>query len=265
MAKKKKVRANLREVEMIETLRRLGGSARNANLAQALGVSEETVRRTIKSLSKDGQLERVHGGAYLPDVQDNNTVYSRLAVHSAEKKAIADTAAALVRDNSTIFLDVGSTTAFVAEALAMHSNLTVVTNSLNAAQALMNRNGNRVFLAPGEMRRVESGTFGSDTLDYIRRFNIDTTILSVDGITASNGFLLQGADEAALSRCAIERARRTIVVADHSKFNVQAPFLAGAPEQVDVLVTDAPLPADISVLMLEAGVETTHIKKAEYT
>ena len=65
MSKKAEKHANHREVELMDTLRGFGGSARTSNLAGALNVSEETVRRTVKALAKSGLVQRGHGGVYL--------------------------------------------------------------------------------------------------------------------------------------------------------------------------------------------------------
>ena len=241
MTKIDKKRSTHREVEVLDALRQLGGSARNANLADLLSVSEETIRRTTKALARADLVRRVHGGAYLPDAEATKGVFSRLGHRAGAKSRIARTAAAMIPDGSCIFLDVGSTTAFVAQELRKHRNLTVVTNSLNAAQALTNHESNRVFLAGGELHNAEWGAFGPDTLKFIRGFRFDTAVLSVDGVDMRSGFLLVGPQEAAVARVAVEQSDRVIVVADHHKFSQKAPLVVCPPQSVDYVVTDKPL------------------------
>lgn len=227
-----------REVELLETLRSLGGSSRTAALVEALGVSEETIRRTVKALAKSGLLQRVHGGVYLTNKDAFSPFAARLGKHAEEKNRIATQAAAMIPNGSSVFLDVGSTTAFVAERLKDHCDLTVITNALTPAQALVGRNGNRVYLVGGELREIESGSFGISTISCVSQFHIDTAVLSIDGIDASSGFLLAGAAEADLARAVVARAKRRIVVADYSKFGQPAPFVACPAESIDFLVTD---------------------------
>ena len=109
-----------REVELLETLRRLGGSGRSTELALILDVSEETVRRTIKSLAKAGSVERVHGGAYLVGPagagETGSSFFRRMGENPDEKAQIAAAVMPQIVDGMTVFLDVGSTTSFVAEA-----------------------------------------------------------------------------------------------------------------------------------------------------
>ena len=241
MSKKAEKHANHREVELMVTLRGFGGSARTSNLANALNVSEETVRRTVKALAKSGLVQRVHGGVYLTNAEALTPLVARLGKRTIEKARIATRAIDLIPNGSCVFLDVGSTTAFVAEGLKNKRNLTIVTNGLHAAQALMNFNENRVFLAGGELQMVESGAFGTDTINYVARFNFDVAIFSVDGIDPSDGFLLAAAGEAELARNIARRARRTIVVADHNKFGQGAPMIAYDPADVDTVITDTHL------------------------
>lgn len=230
-----------REVELLELLRSLGGSGRTSSLAEAMNVSEETVRRTVKALAGTGHVQRVHGGVYLTNSEAAMPVVSRLGKRSDVKMRIAGIAAKNIPDGSTVFLDVGSTTAYVADALRQHRDLTVVTNALNAATALVGVTGFKVFLSGGQLSAVEQGVFGADTMDHVARFNIDTAVLSIDGFDPRNGFLLAGSQEASLARFVSAHARRTIVVSDHTKFGQSAAMLACDPVDVDILITDKPL------------------------
>ena len=87
-------------------------------------------------------------------------------------------------DGDTLFLDIGSTTAFIAVALQKHQNLFVVTNSVAVAHALATRNNNRVFFSGGELRSHDGGAFGIDSIAFVRRFNVRHAILSVTAINA---------------------------------------------------------------------------------
>lgn len=251
-----------REVELLDRLRGLGGSARTAALAEAMDVSEETVRRTVKALAKSGLVQRVHGGVYLPNTEALTPIVSRLGKRPEEKARIARVAASLIPSGACIFLDVGSTTAFLAETLRNHRDLTVVTNGLHAAQALVNKKNNRVFLAGGELRLTENGVFGAQTIAFVEGFNIDVAVLSVDGYDPKSGFLHASAHEADLARAVVRRAHRTIVVTDYTKFGKNAPMVACVPEQIDTLVTDRPLKPKMARRMKAQGVEVIVVAEA---
>ena len=154
-------------------------------------------------------------------------------------------------------LDVGSTTAYVARALRQKRDLLVVTNSLPVAQALVGQNGNRVFMAGGELRSHDGGAFGPDARAFVRQFRVQHAILSVAGVDATAGFLLQDLPEADFSRTIIGCASEVIVAADASKFNHPAPIRIAAADAFHRFVTDAPPPPDISDMLAEAGISVT--------
>jgi DeoR family glycerol-3-phosphate regulon repressor len=238
-----------RERELLEALHRLGGSARSAELAKTLGVSEETIRRTTKALAKSGVLERMYGGAYLSGQPSVPAFDRRIGRHSAEKRAIATAVATRVEDGMTLFLDVGSTTAYVAQRLRERFRLTVATNSIGVAQVLANHNDNHVHLLGGDMQVDERGTFGCATQQQCRRFSYDLAILSTDALSERQGFLHVNAAEADLACVVAECARRVLVALDHTKFNRQAPHCGVPPRAVDEIVTDrAPDPQLVQAL-----------------
>ena len=230
--------ATNREVQLLETLRAQGGSARTSHLAEVLNVSEETIRRTVKALAKTGMVQRVHGGVYLSNTEALEPVGSRLKKRTRAKGQIAAAAASMIPSGACVFLDVGSTTAHVATSLKSHRDLTVVTNGIHAAQALVDNNDNQVFLAGGALHHVEDGTFGSDTIAFVEKFNIDVAVISIDGFDCETGFLLSSAAEAALARVVAQRAKRVLVVTDVTKFGQSAPLIACKSTDVTAVLID---------------------------
>jgi DeoR family glycerol-3-phosphate regulon repressor len=244
-----------RELELLDALHRLGGSARSSELAKALDVSEETIRRTIKSLSKSGVLERMYGGAHLTGPRDAPAFMRRIAKHPTQKRAIALAVAAHVHDGMTLFLDVGSTTAFVAEQLRNRLGLTVVTNSIGVAQVLANHNGNKVHLLGGEMQADERGTFGFVTEQQSRKYACDLAILSTDALSAKHGFLNFNAAEANLATLVAETSAQVLVALDHHKFTQTAPHCGLSPDDVNMIVTDRPPPSDMAQALGDWGIQ----------
>ncbi|MQQ10555.1 DeoR family transcriptional regulator [Epibacterium sp. SM1979] len=225
--------------ELLEVLARLGGSARNAQIAQVMGVSEETVRRLVKNLAEAGKVHRVHGGTYLSVEQDAPMYSGALEQNAAEKTQVARTSLSLIQDGMTLFVNVGSTTTYVAEQLRERAQLTVVTNSISVVGALAEHNGSRVFLAGGEVMRAERGSFGHNTEAFVRQFAYDAAIFGCDGICPDLGVLIANPAEADLSRVAVDQSARAIVVSDSRKFNKRAACVACAPEKITDLVTEA--------------------------
>ena len=240
----------------MEALRRLGGSARNTDLAKALDVSEETVRRTIKALSKTSMVARVRGGAYLVGTQNDPSFFRRITQRPAEKRQIAQAVSALISDGMTLFLDVGSTTAFVAEDLRARRNLTVATNSIGVAQTLVNVNGNRVHLLGGEMQADERGTFGHVTQRQAQRLVYDMAIFSADAVSARKGFLYQSGAEAELAQVVAEVAEQVLIAFDHGKCAETAPYIGPDPRHVTRVVTDKPPAKPLAKALTGWGIDT---------
>lgn len=240
--------ATHREMEIMDELR-LVGSCRIQDLAKRLEVSEETIRRNLKKLAENGLVRKVHGGVYLPDAVQEATFTQRMNVNTDAKRLIASHLAERIDHGSSLILDIGSTTAYVAQALRGHHDLFVVTNSIAVAQTLATRNKNRVFMAGGELRSHDAGAFGKEAIAFVRQFNVSLAILSAAAIDGRSGFMLQDMQEAEFSREVLTRAERSIVAADGSKFGRTAPICLSSPDSIDMLVSDTQPPKDICDLM----------------
>jgi len=241
--------SNQREREILEELRHQGGSCRIQVLAGRLGVSEETIRRNVKLLAKSGVVSKVHGGVHLSESHIEQTFNQRMAKNTDAKRAIAAKMADIIKSGDTLFLDIGSTTAHIANSLKKHRNLFIVTNSLTVAQTLATQNNNRVFLAGGELRAHDAGAFGPEALDFVRQFNVQYAVLSVAAINAESGFMVHDIREAIFSREIASRARIRIVAADSAKFDKTAPIVLDNPSKFDMLVSDYQPSTDIDSML----------------
>ncbi|MEY8840040.1 DeoR/GlpR family DNA-binding transcription regulator [Cribrihabitans sp. XS_ASV171] len=247
--------AAARGPEILEILRLSGGSSRIHALAERLGVTEETVRRNVKRMSRDGLVHKVHGAVHLIDTKTELSFSARMSEATEAKRRIAAHVAGRVPNGASLFLDIGSTTAYIAQALQSHSDLFIVTNSVTVAHALAARNGNRVFMPGGELRPHDGGIFGVDALDFVERFQTDFAILSAAAIDAAKGVLIFDLEEAKFSRAIMDRAATRILAADSSKFGKRAPISLADPHLLDLLVTDAPPPDDLAAALTGLEIE----------
>jgi len=233
---------------------RLRGSCTIGELASELHVSDETVRRHIKPLVSRGLVHRVHGGVVLPDRLEEPPFQRRMNEHREEKQRIAAAVARLVRDGDSLIMDTGSTTAYAARALASHSNLVVVTNSVEIARTLASRNGNRVYMAGGELRADDAAAFGPAAQAFVRQFEVKIAVLSIGAINDGSGFMNFHLCEGDFSRAVLDQADRIIVAADHSKFGRRGFIKVCDASRVDTLVTDREPPESLRTRLTEAGV-----------
>lgn len=241
--------------EILELLRLSGGNSRIQTLAEQLGVTEETIRRNVKRMSEDGLVHKVHGAVHLAETKTELSFSLRMSEAPDAKRRIAAHVAAQIPNGASLFLDIGSTTAYIAQALQGHSDLFIVTNSVAVAHALAARNGNRVFMPGGELRAHDGGIFGVDALAFVERFQTDFAILSAAAIDAQKGILIFDLEEAKFSRAIMDRATTRILAADSTKFGRRAPISLADPHLLDLLVTDASPPEDLAAALATLEIE----------
>ncbi len=224
-------------------LRRLrqSGTCAVADLAGELRVSRETVRRDIKALETEGLLKGVHGGAILPDFYhglQEPAFRLRIGLQSGAKQEIARRVTEFVHSGDSVVLDSGSTNIYVAYALESLDDLLVITNNMEIARILGGTNGKQVYLCGGHFRADDGAVFGRSAIDFLEQFRLRRAILSIGGISLTDGLLDFSMEEAEFARAAIRRADSVLVVADHTKFGRQAPIRVGNFDEVDTIVTD---------------------------
>jgi len=229
------------------------GTLSIASLAERLMVSTETVRRDVSALSEIGEVQRMHGGASLPATQGESPFRRRMRENSVAKQAIARVLASKIRNGDSLMLDTGTTTSYVARALAGHCRLTVITNSTDAARALAGRAGNRVFLAGGELRADSGAVLGEEALDYIERHSAFYAVISAGAI--HDGEVMDyDTGEAVLARKMLTRADRRLLVTDATKFGKRGLACVCRYDALDEIVTDAPLTLEETRAIEAAGV-----------
>lgn len=234
------------------------GSCSIVELAARLGVSTETVRRNIQPLIEEGALLRFHGGIMVPDLAEEPPFQRRMQVNKEAKWAIAALVRERIEDGDSLFLDNGTTSAYVAEALAARSRLTVVTHSAHIAFRLASRNGNRVFMAGGELGGEDAAAFGASALAFIGQFQLRYALLSVGAITRAGELADFHLFEAEFSRAAMAQAQETWVIADRSKFGREASVKVCPLKAVNAIISDGPPPESFQAQCREAGVRTIY-------
>jgi DeoR family glycerol-3-phosphate regulon repressor len=242
-----------------EILRLVGeaGTVTIADLATQLDVSLETVRRDVKPLTRDGSVLKMHGAIGLPTFVGEAPFERRMRENADAKRTIAKAVAATIRDGESVMLDTGTTTSFLARELTGHRRLTVVTNSSDIARTLATVNGNKVYMAGGELRSDSGASFGMSAIEFVGRFNVIHAVITTGAVDAERGIMDHDLDEAEFARTVLTRGQRRVVVTDHSKFGRQGLVLVCGFGAFDELVTDRAPSADIAARLQEYGARVT--------
>jgi Transcriptional regulators of sugar metabolism len=223
-------------------------------IARELSVSRETVRRDLLELEAAGELMRVHGGATLPQSQPEEPFTERLMRNRPQKQEIARAAAALFRPGQSCFIDAGTTTALFAEQLAQVPDITVVTNSIDAAMALRASPAGGAHLLGGELSRGVPATLGAATINDIARFQLDVAVLSPVALHPQHGAMDFELAEVEVAAAMIRHARTTMLLADSTKLGLVSRSQICPCGRVDTLVTDRNADPDMVAALLRAGV-----------
>lgn len=233
--------------ERIVDILRATPSISTAELAHRLAVSGETVRRDLQALADDGIVRKYHGGASLHrDVQES-PFQLRLRSHVAAKRRLGRQVSALLPDGARIVLDNSSTACFVAEALAERRGLTVATPSLEVARTLAQGGDRHTVLMPGgTLRSADMTLAGAQALRFAAQLHPDFLVLSVAALSARAGCLDFDPFEVEFKQAVQPQADQVLVVADASKFGAPGLITSLHWQDVDLLVTDQPLPADLA-------------------
>ena len=236
--------SNFRQKEILE-LARKEGKVTVDGLASRYDVTVQTIRRDLSDLADSGRLNRVHGGAVVPSGVVNIQYEERRRLNEEGKKAIAVRCAQEIPDGASVFMNIGTTTEAVAHELLDHDNLLVVTNNLNIANILAANHSCEIILAGGVLRRADGGIVGGLTVDMVKQFKFDYSILGCSAIDADGDLLDFDGQEVIVSSTAIKRSRKVIVVADHLKFKRKAPLAICSLADVTMLFTDSDLSKDL--------------------
>ena len=218
------------------------------NLAETFEVTQQTIRRDINNLCDQELLTRTHGGAFYSSGVRNFAYKSRKSLASDEKKEIADAVAAIIPDNSSIVINIGTTTEQVAESLLSHQGLKVITNNINIVNIFAQSNNAEVWLAGGKVRNLDSAVIGIHTANFIKQFKVDYAVVGVSAIDNDGALVDFDSEEVLVSRAIFKHCRKLILVADNFKFERTAPMLIGNISEIDTLVTNIqPSPEIINI------------------
>lgn len=235
----------------ILALAREKGRVQVDNLAAGFDVSVQTIRKDLNELCDRNFLHRIHGGALYPTGVSNFAYDSRRVLAQEEKRDIGLRAASLIPDRSSIILNIGTTTEQVAHALRDHQGIMIVTNNINVANILRGVESAEVLIAGGIVRPADGGIVGATAVDFIRQFRVDFAVIGASAIDEDGTILDYDYREVRVAQEIIRQARRTILVADHTKCERRAPARIGDLSEIDIFVTDRPPPPGIEKICAE--------------
>jgi DeoR/GlpR family transcriptional regulator of sugar metabolism len=209
------------------------------DLAQELGLSEDSVRRDLRELAAAGLCQRVYGGA-LPASPAVSTQSRRSGIAPESKRRVGARAADLITQGTTVILDGGTTGLAIATALRPDLAATIITHSPTTATALIEHPTVDVIILGGRLHKRSAVACGAAAAEAAASISADLYLLVAAGIHPKEGFTAGDLDEAAMRRILVGRAADTYVVASIEKIGAVAPYAIASVSAVAGIITDAP-------------------------
>lgn len=210
--------------------------------------TEMTIRRDLNTLEKNGYIKRYHGGARINS--DETAVFYNYSQRSSTaieyKRHVAVKAISLIEDSSSIFIDAGTTALEMVKLLPDEMHLFITTNDPYILFEASKRKNIEVFLTGGILNKSIFSLSGPAALSAMDRVNFDTAFIGAAGFSAEHGFSNASINECEVKRRAISSAKRTIILLDSDKFGKSLPYTFATPAEIDILVTNKPLPDELS-------------------
>lgn len=242
-----------RQLAILDFIRE-SGTRSVVELAQGLQVSDETIRRDARVLEKNGQILKLHGALALPHMAGEAPFERRMRENAEVKRAIARRACQFVEDGDSLVIDTGTTTSIFAQELRIKRGLTIVTNSSDVARTLATVNGNRVYMAGGELKGDNGAAFGDIAVEFITWFKVKHAFISIAALDPKRGGFDAELDEANIACQALKQADHRVIMTDSSKFTKTALVQVCDFNEFDRLITNEMPDQELAVALEKAGV-----------
>ncbi len=239
------------------------GSVQVDQLVEHLHVTPQTIRRDLNQLYDLDFVQRVRGGAVVRNTVENLGHGARKIMMADEKSAIARLTAGIISNNTSMYINLGTTTERVAEFLIDHESILVITNNITVASILWPLHNIEVMIAGGKIRSSDGGIVGPATEEFINRFKPDYAIIGCSAIDDSGEILDYDLREVRVTQAILRQARSVILVADSMKLERSAPVKVGTLSDIDILVTDAGIPDEFNELCQQNNVDVRIAKPAD--
>lgn len=213
------------------------GRVFSADLSQAFGVSEDTIRRDLREMAETGQLNRVHGGA-LPLTPVIRSFPIRMTEARSVKAALGAAAAQLIAPGQTVIMDGGTTALEVAHHLPVDLRATVITNSTPVANALAGHAHVEVILLGGKFLKESLVTVGAATVAALQTIQADLCIMGVCSLHPSYGVGAMDWEESLVKRAMVQQSAEVMAVAPAGRVGTRSPYVVAPVRAVSYLVTE---------------------------
>lgn len=208
-------------------------------LSQLFQVSEETIRRDLDKLDKDGLAIKSYGGATLNENTNIDMPFNIRKKRNVDgKRKIAEIINGLIEDGDHIALDASTTAVFISKALKEKERITVITNSIEILVELSDVSDWNIISTGGSIKEGYLALVGPRVAETLTTYNVEKAIVSCKGLDLEKGITDGNEQFSQAKQAMIRSAQKFILAVDHTKFDKAAFSKIGDICEVDVVVTD---------------------------
>lgn len=209
-----------------------------SELSTFFEVSEETIRRDLDKLEKEGFAIKSYGGATLNEKTTDMPFSVRNKKNMQGKELVANIIKSLVEDGDHIILDPSTTAVTIVKALKNKENLTIITNSLEVLMEQPEVSSWEIISTGGILREDYLALVGPHAMETIESYNVDKAIVSCKGLSMEKGITDANEMFSQVKRTMLKSAREKILAVDCTKFDVIGFSKICNIEDFDIIVTD---------------------------
>jgi DeoR/GlpR family transcriptional regulator of sugar metabolism len=228
-------------------------------LSKVFSVTEETIRRDLEKLEKEGLLKRTHGGAVISDsINLELPLKVREGTNIEGKRSIGMKVAQFINDGDTIMLDSSTSALQVAQRIKNKNKITVITNSINVVTELAGAKDCKVISTGGILRESSMSFVGHMVEDAIRNFNVDIAVISCKGLDMTKGITESNEMEAEVKKSMVEAAEKVFLLADYTKLNKVSFLKMLKLDRVHTIFTDKSLGEEWEQYLLNKNIKLVY-------
>ena len=210
-----------------------------SDLSEEFNVTEETIRRDLEKLDKEGLAKKTYGGAIVSETHGQDLPFNvRKRVNANLKEEIAQKIAEMISDGDSIILDASTTAICVTKYIKNRENLTLLTNSVEILLDLADKSGWNILSTGGTLKNGSLSLVGASAEKMIRSYHVDIAICSAKGIDMQMGISDSNEKDAQIKEAIFSSADKKILVIDSTKFDKRSFVRVGDIRDIDIIVTN---------------------------
>ena len=220
-------------------------------------ISEITLRRDLDVLDKKQKLVRIRGGAKSLESILNaweDPYANRMVSNAEEKLLIAQKAVKLLSPKTSIYLDSGST-AFSLASIIPDEEYIITTTGITCALELSKLNRPIIQMPGGIVNKNSFSLNGNSMLPYLSDMNFNIAFIGVTGYIPGKRFVTGIPEDYMLKKTVVKNSRRVVILMDSSKVGILGTYTIAELEEVDTVISDDKLDAEVAAVMERRGVK----------